>query len=254
MKVELTEDELFNKALENPETASIVREYDDRESIVREFIRGEMPIIHELRKAGYGVYSLQEILDAKQVYEGMWPVLLRWFPIVEDVRIKDAIVGIMNSPKSPYRREIASSLIAEFPKEENDTIRWAIGNALVVMADDEVFAELRDLVQNKRFGKGREMLVVALGGMRKTPEAVGVLVKLLDDEELTGHAIIGLRKLKAVSAIPEISKYVNHEKTWVRNEAKKAMKELKSIKDKKDPGKKRVPSKGRRGGSRELTA
>ena len=50
------------------------------------------------------------------------------------------------------------------------SFKWAIGAALWVVADDGVFEQVVELVQDKRHGKAREMLAVALGNMRDTHE------------------------------------------------------------------------------------
>ena len=77
------------------------------------------------------------------------------------------------------------------------------------------------------------MFVVALGNM-KDPKVVPYLVNLLDDEDLTGHAIMGLSKLKAVSTIDDIRKAENHPRAWVRKEALKTVRKFEKIIDKQN--------------------
>jgi HEAT repeat protein len=57
----------------------------------------------------------------------------------------------------------------------------------------------------------------------KNRRAEDVLIDLLDDDEVAGHAIIALRKLKSKKAYPAIKRFLTHPKAWVRNEAKKAL-------------------------------
>jgi HEAT repeat protein len=66
------------------------------------------------------------------------------------------------------------------------------------------------------------MLAVALGNMRD-PRAVDVLVELLDDEEIAGHALMALGKLKARAAMPAIRRFLEHPKPWFRKEAERAL-------------------------------
>jgi HEAT repeat protein len=66
------------------------------------------------------------------------------------------------------------------------------------------------------------MLAVALGNM-KDPRAVEVLIALLEDEGVAGHAIVALGKLKSLQAIPYIEPFQNHPRTWIRKEAKRAI-------------------------------
>ena len=122
----------------------------------------------------------------------------------------------------------ARPLIREFlkaPDSEEFGLKWAIGNALSVVADDSVFDDIVALVKDKRHGRAREMLAVALANM-KNPKAVDVLIELLDDEEIAGHALSALRKLAPPEAREAIEPFVNHPKTWVRNEAKRALKKI----------------------------
>jgi HEAT repeat protein len=82
--------------------------------------------------------------------------------------------------------------------------------------------EVIALARDRRYGRAREMLAVALGNMRH-PRSTEVLVEMLDDEEMVGHALMGLRKLAPVEAREAIERFVDHPKTWVRNEARRAV-------------------------------
>ena len=66
------------------------------------------------------------------------------------------------------------------------------------------------------------MLVIALGRM-KTTDVANTLIKLLDDENLAGYAIMALGRLKIQEARPGIERYLTHPKSWVRREAKRAL-------------------------------
>jgi HEAT repeat protein len=104
-------------------------------------------------------------------------------------------------------------------------LKWAIGNALSVVADEAVFDDVAELVRDQRHGKAREMLAVALGNM-STPAAVAVLTELLQDDEVAGHAIIGLGNLRATAARGAIEGFLRHPKSWIRAEARKALKKI----------------------------
>jgi hypothetical protein len=126
----------------------------------------------------------------------------------------------------PWAKPAAAPVLIEEFKAANDPtgegLRWAIANGLAVVADDAVFEQLLHLVQDKQYGKAREMLVVALGNM-KDPRAVAVLMNLLDDEEVVGHAVMALGKLKAPAARARLTILLQHSKDWVRDEAMKGI-------------------------------
>ena len=96
------------------------------------------------------------------------------------------------------------ALVDAFLQAPDDSpgLKWAIGNALSIVADDSVFQDIVALARDKRHGEAREMVVEALANMRN-PQAVDVLCELLADEEVAAHAVVALGKLKAARARPQ---------------------------------------------------
>ncbi|MGH3467692.1 MAG: HEAT repeat domain-containing protein, partial [Thermocrispum sp.] len=105
------------------------------------------------------------------------------------------------------------------------SLRWAIGNALEVVADDDVFEDLVELARDRRYGRAREMIVVALGNMGD-PRAVDVLINLLEDEEVAGHAVVALGKQRAGRARPYVERFLDHPTQWVREAARSALERI----------------------------
>jgi HEAT repeat protein len=85
-----------------------------------------------------------------------------------------------------------------------------------------VLDDIIELVENKAYGIARQMLAISLGNM-KSPKAVSVLIELLNDPDVDGHAIMALGKLKSKEARSEIERFITHPNTWIRKEAKKAL-------------------------------
>jgi HEAT repeat protein len=69
------------------------------------------------------------------------------------------------------------------------------------------------------------MLAVALGNM-KDPRTVDLLIELLSDDQVVGHALIALGKLKAHKARRHIESLLNHPKPWISKEAQSALTKL----------------------------
>jgi HEAT repeat protein len=187
-----------------------------------------IPIIDELKDAGFDVKNLDELRRSRIRYTTAVPILLKWLPLSKDPAVKESIVRTLSVP---WSRPIAlRPLIAEFRGDSaTHGLRWTIGNAIAVIADDSVFEDICYLVQDKQYGKAREMLTVALGKM-KNPAAVTFLLDLLNDDEVAGHAIIALGDLKAEKALLKIESFLNHPKSWVRKEVYKALKKIKPSK------------------------
>jgi hypothetical protein len=184
------------------------------------------PILLELREAGFDIDWVSDLYNKRLNYKDAIPVLLNWLPRIDNKAVKEDIVRSLSVPWA--RKTIAPKLLVEeFRKPENTGLglKWAIGNALSVVADETVCTSIMEMIRDESYGKAREMLVVSLGNM-KLFEVEDFLIKLLKDENLHGYAIMALGKLRSKKSRPEIELFLTHSKTWVRNEAKKALKKI----------------------------
>jgi HEAT repeat protein len=66
------------------------------------------------------------------------------------------------------------------------------------------------------------MLMIALGRMRD-PRATDVLIALLDDRDVGGHALLPLGRRRARQARAKIARFLDHEQASVRRDAKRAL-------------------------------
>jgi hypothetical protein len=180
------------------------------------------PVLAELSQIGFDVEWIADLYNKPFDYRRAIPILLKWLPRIENPDVKEAIVRALSVPWAKHT-VAAKLLVEEFRKQVEDrSLKWAIGNALSVVADDDVLNDIIGLIKNKAHGRAREMLAVSLGNM-KTPDVKYFLIDLLEDEDLAGYAIIALGKLKSKEARSAIERFLTHPKSWVRSEAKKAL-------------------------------
>ncbi len=194
-----------------------------RQKEIAENIRVARPIMEELRQLGFAVESIADLYNLRLDYRAAIPVLLKWLPRIDNPDVKETIVRALTVRWA--RPTAAGALVEEFRRAHDPTgsgLRWAIGNALEVVADESVFEDLVEFVRDKRYGPTREMVAMALGRM-KDPRAVDVLIEALGDEEIAGHAIAGLARLKAERAAPHIEPFLHHPNARIRREAKGAL-------------------------------
>lgn len=220
-----TKDLLDERERDPKHVARILASENRKKEAAEEYYAVAAPLFAELSAAGYPVQSL-DLLAQSNACKGAVLILVKWLPKITNPRVKESIVRALSVPWAEGVAE--RDLVAEFrniPFGENHSLKWAIGNALEVLSNDAVFDDLAQLVQDKRHGTTRQMLVMALG-KKKNPKAVNVLLGLLDDEDVVGHALIALRKLNAVEARPRILPLLKHPKAWVRREAKKALNKI----------------------------
>lgn len=182
------------------------------------------PVVDALHAADFAVDSIAELFSRKLDYRDAIPLLVEWLPRVSNRDVKEDIVRAL-SVKWAKRTAAAPLLVAEFERAEDPTgagLRWAIGNALEVLASDEIADDMIRLATDRNYGRAREMVVVGLGKL-KDARVLDVLVNLLTDEDVVGHAVMALGKLRAKVARLRIVSLLSHPKPWVRIEAKRAL-------------------------------
>lgn len=82
---------------------------------------------------------------------------------------------------------------------------------------------LIDIIQNKEHGIARQMIVEALRRIKLT-KAIPHFIELLEDEDIDGHIVSELGYYTDYELIDVIKPFLEHEKTWIRNEAKRSIK------------------------------
>jgi len=199
------------------------RKSTDREARIAAARKASEPILAELAQVGVRVESLSDLVNKPIDYQVTIPLLLKWLPQVTNIAVRETIIRALTVKWA--KPMAAQPLIEEFCKvtdTEEPGLKWAIANALSEVADASVFEDIVELVRDKRHGRAREMLAAALA-KTKDPRAVDVLIELLDDEEVAGHAVYALRLLAPPKAQAALERFVDHPKTWVRNEARRAL-------------------------------
>lgn len=220
----VTAAELMDRLNRDPAYLARVAERDAR---LAEFarIRDQVaaPVLADLRSLGYQVDDILDLPHSGRRYNDAVPLLAAWLPRVSEPWVKEMIVRALSVP---WGRPAAPELIREFrtSRDEDANLRWAIGNALSVVADEALRDDLLELALDRRFGTGRKMVVLGLGKMKKSSDVVvPPLIGLLEDEEVAGHAVMALGMLRAKDAREAVEALRNHPKAWVRAEVRKAL-------------------------------
>jgi HEAT repeat protein len=181
--------------------------------------RASEPVIADLRAAGFRV---QWIADLRLLndYRAAKAILLKWLSRMQNRDVKEDIIRALSAPWA--KPEVVPLFVEEFRRCEDDDLRWAIGNGLEMLAEESMFETLAELAQDRRYGRARQMVVLALGKI-KNPRAADILISQLDDREVGIMAITALGKLKAKGARHHIEKFLADPIADYRREAKKAL-------------------------------
>jgi HEAT repeat protein len=209
-------------AAENPRNFEKLKEMAERDRRnSEEFRTNAGPILEDLRKVGCYSNPPEAIILSPATSPVIVAVLIQHLDRPYIKTLKERIIRALNA--RPARGIASKPLVAEYHRlseEQDPSLRWVIGDTLSDIADDSILEDIEVILRNPNNGKSREMFVLALARM-KHPRSLTLLVEMLKDEQLAGHAIIALRKLKAAAARDKIMPFLSHPTPWIRKEAKK---------------------------------
>ena len=190
---------------------------------------GEKEIRDRLLNVNIQINNISDLINTKERYPEAISVLVDLLKedfdciytkegIVRALTVKEA-KGIANKP-----------LLEEYykvDKQEYRSFSWAIGNAFEVIIQSEDVDPILEIVKDKNNGTSRRMFVMALAKIKSRKEDIeNILIPLLEDDDITGHVLYTLGKLKSEKAREKIIPYLNHPKAYYRREAKGALKKI----------------------------
>lgn len=86
--------------------------------------------------------------------------------------------------------------------------------------NDNQINDILSICSNPNAKRGRESFVMLLGKKRHVKYAPQ-LIELIDDRYIEGHVVYTIEKMGAPQYTNEITPFLSHKKTWIRNIAKK---------------------------------
>jgi hypothetical protein len=158
-------------------------------------------------------------------------VLIELLHQVRDPIVKLQIVKALCGPyRSAYER-VEKVLVDQYLDLANsqhlpcvDSLMWGIGNCLGIITSSTSphLSTYKSIVEEKNYGASRQMLVIALSKFDKN-KVEDTLIRLLDDPEVAGHAVMALGKIKSTKALPKLKKCEISKIAWIKREATKSV-------------------------------
>lgn len=183
------------------------------------------PLLDDLNGIGVRVISIWDLVNTDDKYPNAIPILLTH--LIKDycAKTKEAIIRALAVKEAIGK--VSPILLDECSKitKDDTSLRWAIGNTIYVTITKDDVERIFSIVQDKENGLSRQMFVAALGKI-KSEKVEEVLIKLLDDEEVTLHALEALGRMKSKKARDKVLILTKHSNVLIRKEAQKALKKL----------------------------
>lgn len=182
----------------------------------------ESEVLAKLAELGYHISTLSDLPALRVRYRTAIPVLIEALNSAEEPKLIEWLARCLSVPWA--RPAAVAPLIGAFGRcaAETGVVRWAIGSALEVVWDDDYFEDLARIATDRSAGTARQMVVLGLAKSKRL-EATDVLLSLLGDPTVNGHAVEALRKMKR--AVPEelIAPFLDDNRVWVRKNAKRIL-------------------------------
>ncbi|MGE0819800.1 MAG: hypothetical protein AB7O74_14180 [Candidatus Nanopelagicales bacterium] len=154
------------------------------------------------------------------------PVLLAVLPTLDDPRAVDAAAGHLCRPwaRPAAFEPLRTAFLRWAP--DHATTGWQLGDSLGRTAIAEHVPVLLALAEDTRFGTARQMLVLHLSRFKASPEVCAAVERLVDDPDVSLHAMSALRKCLGNEAALPILQAVEagHPDAKVRKQAAQAIK------------------------------
>ena len=178
-KVKLTEDEKSRlRAINERRRQEIQRK-------AMEWACAEAPLVEELRAAGAQVSSVWDLVNTKDRYPQLIPILFAHLDRPYPERVREGIARALAVPESRSRwDELVSRYLAETDTTTTG-MKWALHLAIAGAADVTVVDTLIRLACDRRHGRNRALFIDALARIND-PRAKAALAELAADPDLAG--------------------------------------------------------------------
>lgn len=118
------------------------------------------------------------------------------------------------------RNALVELILLVFKSQNRPSNLWEYGDLLYKIGNFNYLHDYLKLVKDKSLGSDRQMLLLLLG-KSKNKTVIPVLIELLSDNSVCGHALDALSNFSGNEIEESMLKYSKSDITWVRNIAKR---------------------------------
>lgn len=118
------------------------------------------------------------------------------------------------------KNKLVELILSVFFSEERPEDLWDYGNLLYSLRKYSYMSQYLEIITNELYGDDRQM-VILLVGKSKNPKVIPILIELLNDPNVYGHALSALSNFQGDEIINIMSCYKDDKMTWIQNVAKR---------------------------------
>lgn len=150
-------------------------------------------------------------------------LLLHWLLKSDNNKVLEGIVRALGAPQAPYN---GTNLVMIFEKTESQMLRWVIANTIAEARPTHINDWLTSAVQETKYGKAREMLIVAVARMVEKEVAITILKQCAND--FPGYVAKAFSECGNRSHIDFLNGLKSGSNSWERQEIENAVHTLRN--------------------------
>lgn len=181
------------------------------------------PFLQELRELGYIFEIPDQVKGFLPKHKAIiLPIAIRYYQQVKHFNEKDYFMSFFHFKGF---EEVIPMLLVDFYSDIPQLTRNFIGDTLYQIRSKKYVGDYLKIIANSEYSHSRQMVVLLVGKL-KVENAIPILIKLLDDEDVRGHAIAALGEYKKVELRKHFERFQDNKNSFIRREALKALKKL----------------------------
>jgi len=201
---------------------------NERAERARRVQEDEESIIRDLASVGVSVQSIWDFVNTTDAYPNAIPVLIQHVTEEHEAITKEGLARALTVKEA--RPTASRALISEFePARHPWHVQAALATAIGYVADASLAADVARLIQDRRLGIVRWVLI---DGIRRIRDAriVGALVSVLEDEPGVGRmAAKELGMMRAPEALAPLRRAAERPDSALRETALKAIERIETF-------------------------
>ncbi len=212
----MTAEEFMAKLRGDP---AYMAKLDAQENRAAEVEAVEREVMSALAGRGYSAVNLKELQDRFAPFPtSLANALVEILHSVTQTNVRESIVRALGVSRGDFD---VLPLAKLYDETDSPSIRWAIANTLAELRPTALASWLLERAQDRRLGKAREMLPLAVA--RTSPRTIAnpILVRLLAD--LPGHAALGLAESGGPEELAALKQAYKKAHGWEREQIGRAV-------------------------------
>ena len=188
----------------------------------REFALILEPMLAELSDVEYNVLDLNDLVERyAPLPDQAVQILLAWLPKIQHPALKEQIVRSLGASAAPFN---GAALASTFETTSSEPLRWAIANTIAEAKPSGLEQWLVGALSNERYGKAREMLLIATSRLMDPKEARALILPFLVQMPL--HAALALAESGGPHELEVLKKRLRVVKGVERKEFESAIRKI----------------------------